>query len=290
MQDHPPQNRAERRAQARKGKQPGAALVRPFRPPQNKAPEAAIGIGDPSASDDEAAQQSGPASVDFPFLAGADKPPADRKVSHKAGGSKQQRIWETLVSYYALAGLGVSRLDRQDGMLIVANAEKCADAWIAAGKSNPSIMRALELVTIAGPYTALITVHVTLAFSIMDRHGANPFAGLFARQPATGPTPATGEEQATPAPLPYVPLGANAPTEAAPPPTYQGDEQGFLVIPDEGIPGDLDIMLREAARTTGRPYEELRQEALVELAQMRMAQNGQNGHTPGALGAPVARG
>lgn len=289
MQDKPPQNRAERRQQARSKGKPGASLVRPFRPQsQNTTPEAAIGTGSQSAEDDEAAQQPETVGASLPFSLPWDTPPADRKVSHKAGGSKQANIQKTLVSYYALAGLGVSRWDMVDGQLIVANAEKCADAWVAAGKANPQIMRALELVTVAGPYTALVMVHVGLVFAIMDRHGANPLGNLFAPAPArpveNGPTPAE------PAPLPYQPVGANAPTDAAPPPqTYAGDESGLVIFPDEGLPAEIDIALRQLARQQGRPYEELRQEALVQIAQQRMAQNGHI-QQPGALGAPVARG
>jgi hypothetical protein len=302
MQDHPPQNRAERRAQARKGK-PGAALVRPFRPQsQSAAQEPATGTGNRSAASAERQEPLDPYGADNPetgvpplWTFPGVEPQGERKVSHKAGGSKQQRIRDTLVSYYALAGMAVSRMDMTDGQIVVASAQNCADAWMAAGKANPQIMRALELITIAGPYTALISAHVMVAITIMDRHNANPFAALFAprtprtpRQPVTGPSPSG--EQATPAPLPYVPVGAMAPTDAAPPPMqYPGDESGLVIIPDEGIPADLDVALRELARSTGRSYDELRQEALVELAQMRMSQNGHI-QQPGSLGAPVTRG
>src|SRR5260221_531884 len=316
QQDNPPRNRAERRAAAHK-RAPAAALVRPRQPHNPSAhPGQAIGTGAQSESGSvDCPNEAGPRpgetweqadariGADLTALHGrADRPPADRgkAMSHKAGGSKQARVWETLVGYYALAGLAISRVDQVDGQIIVANAEKCADAWIAAGKGNPQIMHALELITIAGPYTALVTIHVTLLFSIMDRHGVSPFAGLFARAATQeGPPSARKHGRAQtpsavgapePSPLPYQPAGANAPTEAPPaPPPYQGDD--FLVIPDEGLPAEIDVALREMARATGRPYQELRQEALVELAQLRMQQNGRGNHvqTPGALGAPVAR-
>jgi hypothetical protein len=312
MQDQAPRNRAERRAAARKRAPAAATLVRPQRAPhssQSAHPGQVTGTGAPSGSDSAEygpggtlgpqpgetwAQAEERVGAELRARGGMADTAPTRSTSHKAGGSKQQRIWEALVSYYALAGLAVSRRDQQDGMLIVGNAEKCADAWIAAGKGNPQIMRALEMVTIAGPYTALVTVHVTLLFSILDRHGANPFAKLFEPRTSVPAAPARSaaavRQQGEPAPLPYTPVGANAPTEApAGPAQYQDDD--FLVIPDEGIPAEIDVALREMARATGRPYQELRQEALVELAQMRMQQ--QNGHsrvqTPGALGAPVAR-
>ena len=235
-----------------------------------------------------------------------DKPPSDRKVSHKAGASKQDRIYTTLLSYYGLAAFAVSRLDQLDGEIIAAQAEACAGAWVAAGKANPRIQRVLEIITVAGPYTALVMVHAELGMALMARHGTSPLA-LF-RSPenvANNPTstftaqgspntrgatmPPSGAEAPQPPPLPYQPVGAHAPTEApAPPPVYV--DPGLRVVPDEGIPAEIDVALRQMARQSGRPYEELRQEAMLELAQMRL-QAQSNGHNtvPGALGAPVER-
>lgn len=290
MQDQPPQNRAARRAALHKRPAKGPALVHQPSPSRSAPHGPAIGTGEPSEapiSDSDDADGEG-ASPFAAFMGGADRAPADRKVSHHKGGSKQGRIRDTLVTYYALAGMAVARLDRADGELIVANAANCADAWIAAGKANPQIMRALEVITVAGPYTALIMVHAQVALAVMDRHGASPFAALFAR-PAVepvGPARQRPEQRPEPAPLPYQPVGPGAPTEApAAPLAYEE----LRVIPDEGLPADLDVALRQLARETRRPYEELRQEALVALAQDRMQQNGHHVGTPGALGAPIAK-
>lgn len=288
MQDRAPANRAQRRQAARRQ---GATLVRPVGRPRNPSgPQSLVtGTGSPSAETASASDEDEPVASTFPP---ADEAPKGRKISHHAGGGKQERIYKTLVSYYALAGLAVSRWDQSDGMLIVSNAEACADAWIVAGKAQPSIMHALEMITVAGPYTALIMVHVQMAFSIMDRHGANPFKGLLSPVAApSAPTQSAKQSpsapRSEPAPLPYVPVGANAPTEAMPGPEVLTPD--MLVIPDEGLPAEIDVALREMARETGRPYQELRQEAIVELAQLRMQQNGHT-QTPGALGAPIARG
>ena len=271
------------------------------------------------AAEPEAVASSAASPRSFgPFAARPDKPPSDRKpTSHHKGASKQDRIYTTLVSYYGLAAFAVSRLDQMDGEIIATQAEACAGAWVAAGKANPKIQRVLEIITVGGPYMALVMVHAELAVALMARHGTSPLA-LFrspdsiAHSPqspnpqspqfttqgspkgtnARGATmPPSGSESAqpAPAPFPYQPVGANAPTEApAPPPVFV--DEGLRVVPDEGIPAEIDVALRQMARQSGRPYEELRQEALLELAQMRM-QAQSNGHTglPGALGAPIVR-
>lgn len=248
--------------------------------------EMALERGDPEALRQEAESrdfwQPANDAVDRDF------PPANKARGRPKAASKQQRVWETLVSYYTLGGLAVSRINQGDGQVVVAHAQDCADAWIAAGRANPQIMQALEMVTIAGPYMALITVHASLVITIMDRHGANPVKSLFGKAPTAGeePAPPRGATPEPP-PLPYVPVGPTAPTEAMPSPPPYVDE-GVRIVPDEGLPADVDVALRQMARQTGRPYEELRQEAMVALAQQRMAANGRLTH-PGTLGAPVMK-
>lgn len=313
MQDQAPRNRAERRAAARqRGKPPRLAVPPLQRQSQNGPHDQDTGIGAQSAegAEVEYANQvadAGPApkrSHHAARPAGASGASADvaPAVSHKKGAGKEARIRDGLATYYALAGLAVSRVDETDGQLVAAYAVACADSWVAAGKANPQIMRALELITVAGPYTAIIMVHAQLATDIMKRHGTSPLA-LFRSPGNTTPGPTgpqrgaamppsgqPGQQNAAPepAPLPYQPVGANAPTEApAAPPVYA--DEGLRVYPDEGIPAEIDVALRQMARQSGRPYEELRQEAMVELAQMRMAQNGHQASMPGALGAPIVR-
>lgn len=294
--DQPPLNRAARRAAAHK-KSP--TLVRPPRAPRppspsrSAAPGPATGTGDPSDADD-LADLSEPAPSPFAFMGGSgggDSAPA-RKASHHKGSGKQQRIYEGLVSYYGFAGMLISTRSPADGFLIAGEAEHMATLWLDAGKASPAIMRVLELITVAGPYTALIFAHGQIAFAIMNNHGVSPLS-LFARAdtpPGTVGTsaPSDGQRTTQPAPLPYQPVGPFAPTDTASPfPTPPADDT-LRVYPEEGLPADLDVALRQAARQSGRPYSELRDQALLELAQLRM---GQNGHvqSPGALGAPVAK-
>jgi hypothetical protein len=273
MQDQPPLNRAERRAQGRKRGRP-PKLLRPQS--QSNPLDLDTGIG----SDSEASEPENPVSGFIPFASPEGASP--KKRGRPAAANKQTSMRNTLVSYYALMGLGVGRFDEVDGQLIVANAESCADAWMAAGKANANIQHALELITIAGPYTALVTIHASLVLLILEHHKANPLRALFGKQQQSEEQVAVPAAKPEPAPLPYTPVGANAPTEAAPPPTFDGQE--MRIFPDEGLPADLDVMLRQAARQTGRPYEELYQEAMVAYAQQQM-----KNRPAGALGAQVAR-
>lgn len=237
------------------------------------------------------------------FAGGMDAAPADRGGGRgrPRGSSKQQRIRDTLVTYYALGGLLVSRANMADGQLIMAKSADMADAWIAAAKANPQIMRALEIVTIAGPYTALIMVHLQVVNGIMDHHSVSALT-LFKRNHETNETTAPAvagkggvspAQQPAPAPAPqaYQPVGPSAPTDNAPPPlvpVLSADDAPLRVYPDEGLPADVDVMLRQLARETGQPYAELRDAAMLQIAQDRLARNG-HVVSPGALGAPVAR-
>lgn len=282
MQDQAPLNRAARRAAQRKRPAKGLAQMVgrgvPHSHPNQKSPQ------DPATSggaplDQEEDDMAGPQETI------ADKPPTDRKPSHHRGAGEMQRIRDTLVTYYALAGMGIARIDQMDGQLVMAMAEDAADAWIAAGKANPQIMRALKVITIAGPYTALIMIHAKVATDIMNRHNASPLS-LFRRVEQTENNtiyagPASVASPDAPQPMAYQPAGPSAPTEAAPPP-------GLMVFPDEGLPADMEVELRQVARQTGKPYNELRDAVLLALAQERMQQNGRV-QSPGALGAPVSK-
>jgi hypothetical protein len=288
--DQPPLNRAQRRAaQHKKGKT--TTLVLPQRAPRPSSqsrsadPGPATGTGAPSENDDMDAPEP-QAPTPFPaFMTGGE--PARPKASHHKGGSKQQRIYEGLVSYYGFAGMLISTRSPGDGMLIAGEAERLASLWLEAGKASPAIMRVLELVTIAGPYTALVFAHGQIALAIMSNHGVSPLS-LFARAENAAPSDGQTGRAAQPAPLPYQPAGPFAPTDNAPLPMPPVPDDSLRVYPEEGLPADLDVALRQAARQSGRPYKELREEAMLQLAQVRMAQNG-HVQTPGALGAPVAK-
>lgn len=224
-----------------------------------------------------------------------DLPPADQAVFSGYKG-KYGSLKTGIVSMYGFVGLAVSRVDQYDGMLITANAESVADAWIAWGKADPRVMRTLQ-VLFGSPIALVIAAHTPIALGIMAHHGVSPSRLFSPVKIPVEPRSRRSSEQAGAAapssPLPYVPLGATAPTDATPPPAplSADDAADMLIFPDEGLPADLDVALRQAAKESGRPYAELRQEALVQIAQMRMAQqNGRNGSgTAAALGVPVAR-
>lgn len=224
--------------------------------------------------------------------------PADRQPAVMAGAGYKGRhgaLKTGIVSTYAFLGMAIGRVDTYDGMLIAANAEACADAWLAWGKADPRVMKALTIM-FGSPIGLVVMAHTPILLGVLKHHNASPMA-LFSAPKEAGDSSArrVGSLRAAaadatvsaPPPLPYQPVGPTAPTENTPaPPPVLGDSAP-LVVPDEGIPAELDVALREAARMTGRPYAELRQEAIIELAQLRM----NNGHAqaPGALGAPVAR-
>ena len=293
--DQPPMNRAARRAAAHNKTTKTIVLpqraARPASRSRSAAPAQATGTGAASADEDDAMAETAEAPTPFasPFMSGGDAAPATRKAaSHHKGGSKHQRVYEGLVSYYGFAGMLISTRQPMDGMVIVEQAEKMAQLHLDVGKANPSYMRVLELLTVAGPYTALVFGHAQLAFAIMGNHGMSPLS-LFARAEQQAES---APEAAPPfAPLPYQPAGPQAPTDNAPvsplwmPPAV---EEGLKVYPDVGLPADFDIGLRELARKTGRPYEELLDAARLQMAQEQMKQNG-HVVAPGALGAPVAR-
>lgn len=294
--DQPPMNRAQRRAAAhKKGKTIPLGLPQraPRQPSQsrNARQDQAIGTGATSAEEDEMAEAQEAAPSFAAFMTGGDTAPARKSASHHKGGSKNQRIYDGLVSYYGFAGMLISTRNPADGMLIAGEAERLAGLWLDAGKSSPAIMRVLELLTVAGPYTALVFAHGQIALALMSNHGVSPFS-LFARadQPVDSPQDGQTGRGAAPAPLPYQPAGPFAPTDTAampltvPPPV----EDGLRVYPDVELPSDLDVALRQAARQSGRPYKELADEARLQIAQIQIAQNG-HVQAPGALGAPVAR-
>lgn len=288
MQDRPPQNRAERRAQAHKRGPKSPRVPALLRPRSQNAPrDQTISTGAPSGKS-SAESDSGVAEAETLAGGTGDTPPADRRraVSHHKGAGKLQRIHDGLLAYYGLAGFAVSRVDQTDGEIIAGSGEACAQAWMDAGKADPKIMRMLEIITISGPYLPLVLVHAQVANAILTRHNASPLA-LFARVDVPH-APQQPQAKPEPAPLPYQPAGPNAPTAApAGPPPYADMEQ-LRVYPDELITSEMDVALRQMARESGMPYGELRDQLHQQLAQELMQKNGRV-QAPGALGAQVAR-
>lgn len=287
MQDHPPQNRAQRRAAA-KGKGRAPVMVRPFQSQSRNAPQSpATGTGVGYAEADPPQEDTPQESLGFGgFPSLVDDAPRAAAKSHKRGAGKVERVREGLITIYGFTGMMVRNVNINDGLIITASAEKLADAWIDAGKADARIMRVLEIITVAGPFTGLFFAHAGVAMAIMQNHGTSPM-DLFKRVPSVPPD---GQmESASPPPLPYQPVGPSAPVDTMPPPAVALGGDTLRVFPEEGLPADLDVALRQLARQPGQPsYETLRDQAMLELAQARMAQNG-HVQAPGALGMPVAK-
>lgn len=313
-----PLNRAGRRKLARPARQktpakPGSlAAVRQAqaRQSQSTPPPPAIATGAPfSAIDAEEGEPT--ATMDeapAPFSMGAlfEHAPADRGAG--AGGpatftgykGKHGPLKTGIVSTYGMAGALVSRFDPVDGMLIVQQSENVADAWIALGKADPRVMRVLQTL-FGNPAMIVVMAHVAMIEPILRHHNASPLS-LFSGLKLPGKAPAgdatraqTGPADSVPsqpAPLPYVPAGAHAPTDLPTPPPPMpmppADPDSIRMFPDTELPSEIEVALRQAARQTGRPYAELRQEALLQLAQLQMEANG-HVRAPGALGAPVSK-
>ena len=261
---------------------------------QNTPPLLPTGIGDPSVAAD-------PVALGMPPEApGADVPPMSAPFTGYSG--KYGLLKTNIVTSYAGIGAMLGGPASPDGMLFLASAESVADAWIAWGKADPRYMRIVTLMW-GSPFMTLLVAHSPLVGGLMANHGIS--IGRFlvpvnmrrlgeiaalrksvidARQ---GQGPASVPVQPEPAPLPYQPAGPFAPTDAAPPPP--APDEGLRIFPDEGLPAEIDVQLREISRKQGIPYAELHDQALLQMAQMRMAQNGNVAPQAPALGVPVAK-
>lgn len=204
-----------------------------------------------------------------------------------------------IVTSYAGIGAMLGGPINPDGRLFMESSERIADAWIAWGKADPRYMRIVTLLW-GSPFMTLMVAHAPLVGGIMANHGISMgrllvpmnmrnLGQLAALRRAANARPVSDlRGQAEAAPLPYQPVGPQAPTEApGPPPLYADD--GLRVFPDEGLPAELDVQLREVARTQGVPYQELRDQAMLQIAQMRMAQNGKVADKAAGLGMPVMK-
>ena len=205
-----------------------------------------------------------------------ERAPADRKgpKSHKAGAGKRERVRQSLLAYHGMAANVVAMAGNSpDAVIIATSGADATEAWMAGYDSDPRVRRVLEAITISGPwFVPLVIAYGSMAVKLMSNHGVSP-AALFARTPA--PEPQSVPVDSMPSePGPY----------SGPPTTALG-----TAIPDEGLPADIEFAIREMARQTGRPYDELRHEALIQIAQAQMAANGhQTGAAPAALGALIA--
>lgn len=296
--DTAPLNRQQRRAQASRKAGRSRVTALPGSLSQSRSRSAARGPGTGIGAVSEADSDGGPSLADMaadippPASTLDDVPPAGSEPVFTGYRGKYGTLKTGIVSFYGMAGMAIARLDEFDGLVIASSAESCADAWIAWGKADPRVMRVL-MVVFGSPAALVVAAHAPMVIGIIKHHNINPLAPIrlagSAGRDTAGADTAPGSS--TIPPLPYQPVGPSAPTDTtpAPMPPYSSDTTP-LMVPDEGLPADVDVALRQLARQTGRPYAELRQEALVQLAQQEMAVvNGHQMQSPGTLGAPVAR-
>lgn len=246
-----------------------------------------------------------------------DTSPANRAGAGISGGEtarpftgyagKYGLLKTNIVTSYAGIGMMLGGPFSADGTLFLQSAESIADAWIAWGRADPKYMRIVTLMW-GSPFMTLFVAHAPLVGGVMANHGVSVGKLLMPmnmrrmgeiaqlRQSLTNrraggqgasPSDASAQSQAPAAPLAYQPSGPFAPTEAAPPPPPADDS--LRMLPDEGLPAEIDVHLRELARTQHVPYAELRDQALLQIAQLRMAQNGHVAGQASGLGVPVAK-
>lgn len=267
----------------------------------NTPPPPPIGIGNVSSVDDAVVLGVPPEAF------GADVPPMSQEATPApivtSFGGKYGLLKTNIVMSYAGIGAMLGGPASRDGVLFMASAESIADAWIAWGKADPRYMRIVNLLW-GSPFMTLMVAHAPLIGGVMANHGISmgrllvpvnmrrlgEVAALrksmnLGAQSGQGPAPDSSD--AAPAPLPYEPVGPFAPTEATPPP--DAPDEGLRILPDDGLPSEIDVQLREISRKQGIPYQELRDQAMLQMAQMRMQQNGKVASQAPALGVPVMK-
>lgn len=210
-----------------------------------------------------------------------------------------------IVTSYATIGMLMGGPSSPDGMLFLTYAEPIAEAWIAWGKSDPRYMRIVNILW-GGPFMTLMLAHTPLIAGVMANHNIQmPFARLLnplnmkafqniqnglvgANRPPVqaGQTGQNLPSEPDPFMANYHPVGAHAPTEDAGPPPPYADTSNLRVFPDEGIPSDIDVQLRQLSREMNKPYEEVVNAYLLEVQQARIAEQ-QRINKPGTLGMPV---
>lgn len=304
MADTAPANRAEARARSRARKGSKTVFMHQTAGPDSLAArrqQSSLGRNAPPQQDIGISSDSG---------VSADTPPDNMAANEQESPAvfngyrgKYGLLKTNIVTSYATIGLLMGGPTSPDGILFLGSAEPIADAWIAWGKADPRYMRIVNMLW-GGPFMTLALAHAPLIGGVLANHGMhmpkflNPmqmpmfksaaFAGRNAGAATGNPAPLAtddGTPPYDPFTANYHPVGANAPTDdPGPPPAYV--EGQLRMYPDEGIPSDVDVQLRQLAQTAGIPYAQIRDQYLLETAQDRIAQH-QKVTQPAALGVPV---
>lgn len=131
---------------------------------------------------------------------------ADR-APRSSGPSKPRTkpLADRIEGFYTTIGVGVGlALGQTDGMVIVANARSCAEAWSKAAASNPRIAEAWERILGVSVMGELLMAHAPIALTLAANHGMVP-PGVAGMVP--GGMEPTAPDEPTPPPTTW-PAGA----------------------------------------------------------------------------------
>lgn len=293
MPDIPPANRAERRGRGRPKGSKTVFLHQAAKAgaPSVKAQQASLNQTSHPSPDTSTLDGYGVTAEELPDYTEQGGEPVFTGYRGKYGLLKTN-----IVTTYATMGMFLGGPGSPDGILFLTYSEKIADAWIAWGKSDPRYMK-IVMVLWGGPFMTLMLAHSPLIAGVLANHDVpmakflNPLSQLGRmrgtildlRGTVSDADLAHAEEPGLGA---YVPAGPMAPTDdQGPPPAPQ---EGLRIYPDEGLPAEVDVQLRQIARQMNKSYEELRDQYLLELAQERLAHN-QHVNAPATLGMPVTK-
>lgn len=130
-----------------------------------------------------------PGTADAPPKRGPGRPPGPRGATKPtAVDVSLAQIREAAQNAYLLIGTGVSQLPsarwRLVGGQIMADADKCADAWETAARKDPRIRKALAKLTTGSAYAELVVANSGILMMV-----ALALAGKLDAEPATDPDP-----------------------------------------------------------------------------------------------------
>lgn len=98
------------------------------------------------------------------------RPPTRGKGPTLSLGSLRQQLADA----YTLIGVAVSPVFALPGLVIVKQADACADAWIAAAEVNPTIRKNLERLMTVTVYGAILAAHYPIVVAFGVQAGSIP--------------------------------------------------------------------------------------------------------------------
>lgn len=79
-------------------------------------------------------------------------------------------IAQGIGNMYTGLGLGIGMVDPHCGMVIVENAETCAEAWEELAKKNPKVRRALLMLLETSDVTKIVIAHAPIMMALATHH------------------------------------------------------------------------------------------------------------------------